>query len=139
LRSALTTRIKEAIFSIFGISQLDSINTNASPSEVSAWKASQKTKDFYKKLFTPINPDDNNSDLYITKIFGKVWPGASPSNLKIAFAITVCQIMLSEHYKKLTMSEDIVKNRLRKNLVSKYILNKFENIRIYSNILRFKY
>ena len=47
-----------------------------------------------------------------------MWPGAMLTNMKLAFTITVCQIMLSSHYEKLIIKEDIVKNRLRKNLVS---------------------
>lgn len=118
MRSNLTTRIKDAMFSVFGESQLDSINTNAAPVNVVAWKASAKTKACYRKLFTPINNDDNNNDTYISRILAKVWPGAAPTNMRLAYTITVCQIMLSDHYDKLIMSEETAKNRLKKNLVS---------------------
>jgi hypothetical protein len=104
------------MFSVFGEAQLDSINTNAPPQAVMEWKNSDKTKACYRKLFEPINDDEN--DTYIARILAKVWPGATPTNMKLAYTITVCQIMLSSHYEKLTMKEDIVKNRLRKNLVS---------------------
>src|SRR5438046_1780326 len=116
MRSALTSKIKEAMFSVFGELQLDSINTHTSSQAVMEWKMSAKTKDCYKKLFAPIN-EDNPNNTYISLILAKVWPGATPTNIKLAFTITVCQIMLSSHYKKLIIKEDIVKNRLRKNLV----------------------
>ena len=106
------------MFSVYGESQLDSINTSAAPATVAAWKASAKTKACYRKLFTLINNDDINSDTYITRILAKVQPGASPTNMRLAYMITVCQIMLSDHYEKLIISEEIVKNRLRKNLVN---------------------
>ena len=106
------------MFSVYGESQLDSINTSVASATITVWKASAKTKACYRKLFTSINNDDVNSDTYITRILAKVWPGASPTNMRLAYTITVCQIMLSDHYEKLIMSEEIVKNRLRKNLVS---------------------
>ena len=118
LRSALSSKIKDAMFSVFGEAQLDSINANASPAIVAAWKASQKTKSCYKKLFTPISDDDIN-DTYIARILTKAWPGVRmPTNLKMAYTITICQIMLSDRYDKLKIGDDIVKNRLRKNIVN---------------------
>ena len=117
MRSSLTTQIKDAMFAVFGENQLDSINTSATPADVAAWKNSIKTKQCYKKLFKPIN-DATPNETYILKILGKVWPGVLPSNIKVAYAITVCEIMLSQHFEKLTMSENIVKDRLNKNLVS---------------------
>ncbi|RIB17400.1 hypothetical protein C2G38_2187340, partial [Gigaspora rosea] len=69
LRSALTTRVKDAMFSVFGESQLDSINTNATPADVSQWKASAKMKACYQKLFKPISSDPNDS--YMSRILNK--------------------------------------------------------------------
>lgn len=117
MRSALTTRVKDAMFSVFGESELDSINTNAIPSDVSEWKSSRKTKACYQKLFMSISSDPN--DTYMSRILSKVWPSKLPSNIKLAYAMAVCQIMLNDYYEKLTMSEDTVKDRLRKNLVCK--------------------
>jgi len=113
----LTTQIKQALFSVFGENNLDSINTNVSPSKIMEWKASDKTKSCYKKLFTPISSDP--IDTYMARILAKLWPTTIPSDMKIAYAITVCQVTLSQHYEKFTMREDIVKDRLIKNLVSK--------------------
>lgn len=46
--------------------------------------------------------------------------------------------MLSEHYEKLTMKEKVVKNKLKKNLVSFFIninlFNKFEKVILILNI-----
>ncbi|RIB05316.1 hypothetical protein C2G38_2253881 [Gigaspora rosea] len=60
------------------------------------WKASEKTKSCYKKLFTPISsdPTDDPADTYMARFLGKIWPTTIPSNIK----------------------EDIMKNRLIKNL-----------------------
>jgi hypothetical protein len=109
------------LFSVFGEAQLDSINTNASPAAVAAWKASDKTKLCYKKLFAPIS-DDDPTDTYIARILAKAWPGAKMStNMKVAYTITVCQIMLNSRYDKLMLDDNIVRNRLRKNIVIYFI------------------
>ena len=52
------------------------------------------------------------------KILAKVWPSAQASNAKSAFAIAVCQTMLSSRYEKLTMKEKVLKKKIKKNLVS---------------------
>ena len=109
MRSALTSKIKEAMFSVFGESQLDSINTHASPQAVMEQKTSAKTKDCYKKLFAPIN-EDNPDNTYILLILAKVQFGATLTNIKLVFTITIYQIILSSHYEKLIIKEDIVKN-----------------------------
>jgi hypothetical protein len=105
------------MFSIFGEAQLESITSNATPTEVATWKTSTSTKSCYKKLFEKIDPNDQNSPTHMSKILVKVWPNVEPSKIKAAYAVSVCQIMLNERYEKLTMSEDIVKKRLNKNLV----------------------
>ena len=117
----MTTQIKQALFSVFGENNLDSINTNVAPSKIMEWKASEKTKSCYKKLFTPISsdPTDDPADTYMARILGKIWPTTIPSDIKVAYAITVCQVTLSQYYENFTMMENIVKNRLIKNLVSK--------------------
>jgi hypothetical protein len=103
------------MFAVFGEAQLESINSNAISSDVSAWKSSEKMKACYQKLFMPIASDPN--DTYMVRILGKVWPSKMPRNIQMAYAMAICQIMLNEYYVKLTMSEETVKKRVRKNLV----------------------
>jgi len=88
-----------------------------SPSKIMEWKASDKTKSCYKKLFTPISSDP--IDTYMARILAKLWSTTIPLYMKMVYAITVYQVTLSQHYEKFTMREDIVKDRLIKNLVSK--------------------
>ena len=103
------------MFSVFGESQLDSINTNVTPADVSEWKASTKMKECFQKLFTAISSNPN--DMYMFRILSKVWPDKLSTNIKMAYTIAVCQIMLNDYYEKLTMSKDTVKDKLRRNLV----------------------
>ena len=119
-RSQVSSKIKESIFAVFGETLLDPINTNATPQAIAAWKSSRKTKLCFKKLFAPIENDPN--DTYFTRILSRAWPTAASTNMQLAYIATVCQIMLNEHYEKLTMSDEISKNRLNKNIVSKYLI-----------------
>ena len=67
MRSGLTTRIKDAMFAVYGESQLDSINTNSPPQEVVTWKASSKTRLCYRKLFRSINALEDTGETHIKK------------------------------------------------------------------------
>ena len=116
MRSDLTTRIKDAMFAVYGESQLDSINTNSLPQEVATWKALSKTRLCYRKLFRSINALEDMGETHMQKILSKLWPSEMLSNIKVAYAISICQIMLSSYYERLIMSEEIVKNQLKKIL-----------------------
>lgn len=96
---------------------LDRINSKATPQAIANWKNSEKTKNCYQKLLTPINPD-NSDETYFMRILSSAWPSTLPTNMQLAYTLTVCQIMLNSHYEKLTMSDEITKNRLNKNIVS---------------------
>ena len=82
-----------------------------------AWKQSPKTKSYYNKLFYPIDPD-NSTETYFDQILARSWPTSAPTNMQLAFTVTVCQILLREYYEKLTMSDNITNNHLNKNIVS---------------------
>jgi hypothetical protein len=110
-------KIKESVFAVFGETLLDPINTNATPQAITDWKKSTKTKSCFKKLFKPIDAN-NADDTYFTRILARSWPASQPTNMQLAYTITVCQILLNDHYEKLTMSDEITKNRLNKNIVS---------------------
>jgi len=121
---------------------LDRINTNATLQAITEWKNSDKTKQCYRKLFTPIS-DNNPNETYFTRILSRSWPTKLPTNMQLAYTITVCQIMLNAHYEKLTMSDEITKNRINKNLVNNnnncIYVNIFKFIKINSNIFKFFY
>ena len=81
------------------------------------WKQSDKTKSCYNKLFRQIDAD-KSSETYFDRILARSWPSTTPTNMQLAYSVTVCQILLKDHYEKLTMSDEITKNRLNKNIVS---------------------
>ncbi|RHZ89911.1 hypothetical protein Glove_9g16 [Diversispora epigaea] len=51
MRGGITSRVKSAIFEIFGESQLPHIDFQSSLTEINSWKSDQRVKDAYRKLF----------------------------------------------------------------------------------------
>lgn len=102
------------MFSVFGEGLLDPINKKASAENVLEWKRSKKTKACYKLLLDKMN---NSEDTYMEQILQKIWPSGEATNYQIAFAISVCQAVLNPNNNTLSVSEDIVKRELAKNLV----------------------
>src|SRR5260364_299095 len=114
-RGTLTTKIKDAVFAVYGDSMLDKIDSYAIPEEIHNWKQSTKTKTAYSKLFSPITKDPN--DTFISRILTKVWPKRDAEDNLLAFAIGVVQALLSHKYEKITIDEKVMKDRIEKNLV----------------------
>ena len=94
LRGSLTSRIKEAVFAVFGEVSLPAVNMNTSSAELNKWK-SGPAKECYKKLFEPISEDDDQVT-YMTRILERVWADSDrASNVSVAFAISVCEELLN--------------------------------------------
>ncbi|RHZ49416.1 hypothetical protein Glove_521g44 [Diversispora epigaea] len=49
MRGGIASRVKSAIFEIFGESQLPRIDFQSSPAEINSWKSNQRVKDAYRK------------------------------------------------------------------------------------------
>ena len=84
------------MFSIFGEKNLPSIKSNASPTDILAWKRKSEIATCYRNLFKPIDNDDNSA---LSCILQKVFPNSDASNIQIAFAIAVCTTFLNPKYK----------------------------------------
>src|SRR5436189_3215690 len=108
----------DVMFSVFRDCKLSPINSNARESEIRAWKGDVATKDCFKKLFKKINPD--NPETYMSKILENLWKGGKKNRAKmqIAFAISVCEIVLNPDNPFVSINEDIIKPVLTKYLVS---------------------
>jgi hypothetical protein len=119
LRSTLTTKIKDSLFFIFG-DQLESINNKAALEKVLDWKRSDKTKLCYKRLFEKIA--DNSEDTYMSRILSKIWPSGNATHEQVAYAIAICQTVLDPICEKITISEDLVKSKIARNLVNILLL-----------------
>ena len=115
-RGSLASRIRDAMFSVFGENRLDPINTASTAFEISAWKRSPKTAKCYRLLFQPIKGDEKHS--YISRILEKLWPKSDCLQEHVAFAITVCSCFLDPDNNSIQINEYATKTSLLENKVS---------------------
>ena len=106
------------MFSVFRECRLTPINSNAKESEVKMWKSHAAVKNCYRKLFRRIDP--RKAETYMSKILDNLWKGGKKNGPKvqIAFAMSVCKTILNPNNTFVSISEDIIKPYLIKNLVS---------------------
>ena len=97
--------------------ELPSINSQASYSEIQEWKGKSTVKKCYSNLFKKIRPDQPAT--YMSKIVEKLRKeNKSPSNIQIAYAISICKMYLFPKNQPIQIAELIIKPKITKNLVS---------------------
>ncbi|RHZ72443.1 hypothetical protein Glove_242g52 [Diversispora epigaea] len=92
MRGGIASRVKSAIFEIFGESQLPRIDFQSSPAEINSWKSDQRVKDAYRNLFEVFS--DNCT--YMEIILDRVWKSKKKiSNMYIAWGVAIAQLFLN--------------------------------------------
>lgn len=119
----MASKVREALFSVFGESRLDPINTNFTSSEISKWKKSPKTAKCYQRLFKLINK--NEEFTYMSRILEKIWPKSDSSEENVAFAISICQTILNPANEAIQINEGIMKKLIKENKVIFEIFRNF--------------
>ena len=70
-----------------------------------------------QKSFRPMSEYTNIS--YMDWILERIWSDSSvPSQTQMAYAISVCQILLNLNDKHIKITKKIIKKRFRRNLIS---------------------
>jgi hypothetical protein len=101
------------MFATFNVSP---INSSATESEIKKWKQSSAKK-CYAKLFNKIKP--HSTETYMSKIIGKIWKDKRNAlKNQVAYAISVCEVILSPNNLIIQISEETTKHLLTKNYVS---------------------
>ncbi|RHZ84022.1 hypothetical protein Glove_86g201 [Diversispora epigaea] len=96
MRGGIASRVKSAIFEIFGESQLPRIDFQSSPAEINSWKSDQRVKDAYRNLFEVFS--DNCT--YMEIILDRVWKSKKKiSNMYIAWGVAIAQLFLNPKWK----------------------------------------
>jgi hypothetical protein len=106
------------MFSVFRGNNLIPINANAKDSEIKTWKSDEVVKTCYKKLFKKVSPEE--PETYMSRIIRYIWKGdrSKRPKVQIAFAISTCETILNPANSSITISEEVIKPILEKNLVS---------------------
>lgn len=125
-RGTLASKTRSAIFATFGDKNLPTINTNASPAEISKWKKTPEVALCYKKLFEKSDSTNEDSPLLLSLIIKKVLKKKG-SPTESVFVTVVCMNILNPKYSKLKLSTKSMKRKVKYYLVSFIIL-------LYNNI-----
>ena len=64
-------RVKEGLWATFGINRLKPYDKNFTREQLKNWKAQKNVRKAYNDLYTPIDPNDSNSEMFISMIIKK--------------------------------------------------------------------
>ena len=109
MRGGIVSRVKSAIFEIFGETQLPRIDSESSPAEIDLWKRDQRVISAYGKLFDNFSTEKT----YMQMILERVWRSKKISNMYIAWGVAIAQLFLNPAVKGITISEYYLKNKLK--------------------------
>lgn len=110
------------VFKEFNLPAIPAVSTALKESEIRKWKESAAVKICHEKLFKKINSPD--PETYISRILQILKGRNHLSNIQIAYAISICQILLNPDNLYIQVTESVIKPILTKNLVSIRNLNK---------------
>ncbi|RHZ89303.1 hypothetical protein Glove_16g66 [Diversispora epigaea] len=112
MRGGIASRVKSAIFEIFGESQLSRIDFQSSLAEINSWKSDQKVRHTYRKLFDVFSEDRT----YVQVILERVWKSKKRiSNMHIAWGVAIAQLFLNPDVKEIMISENLLKKQIKIN------------------------
>ena len=116
----MVAKIKSAMFSAFGEDSLPSINNNATIEEIMNWKKKKEVRKAFKKLHKKINDDDDEeTPTWCNKILQKAF--TNPDKVAkplLAFAVGAIEIILDPDNGGIRVRDEIMKSKIRKNIVS---------------------
>ncbi|GBC44826.1 hypothetical protein GLOIN_2v1834793 [Rhizophagus irregularis DAOM 181602=DAOM 197198] len=118
VRGTLSSKSREAIFSIFG-SRLPPINTNAGPSEIAKWKRKPEVKSCFEGLFKKMNPKDKNSSIVLASVIDKVLQNGH-SNAELAYVLAICSTILNPNHDEIMLKKNIMKQKVKKIFNNSY-------------------
>jgi len=110
----LVARTKQAIFHIFR--EIPKITNKAKESQIIAWKQSAPVKSCFSKLYKRVKPEDSETHLKV--IINYVFLKKEAKKIQIAFVMSICELLLDSTNNYIKLSEEVIKQRFEKNLVS---------------------
>ncbi|RGB21822.1 hypothetical protein C1646_777190 [Rhizophagus diaphanus] len=107
LRSLLTTKARDALFSYFGTFNLPPINTNIPSAKIVKWKKDPVVTLCYNKLF-----NQKGSLGVLTQILEKVFSDKYPLSLHIAFVTATLSVLLDLTSNTIQTNENTMKDKI---------------------------
>ncbi|CAB4492039.1 unnamed protein product [Rhizophagus irregularis] len=114
---SLASKVKDimyVVFKEFNLPTIPAVNTALKESEIRKWKGTPAVKNCYGNLFKKIkNPDP---ETYMSRILQILKGKNQLSNMQIAYAISICEIILNLKNLHIQVTESVIKPVLTKNL-----------------------
>lgn len=105
------------MFNVFRENNLSPITSSATEFEIKKWKQTTAVKKSYSNLFKKIRP--HFPETFMSRIIGKIWRDKrNAPKIQVAYAISVCEVILNPNNLTIQISEDTTKHLIAKNYVS---------------------
>ncbi len=119
-QGTLASKVKDVIaivFSEFNLPPIPLVNSNLRETEIRKWKENSAVKGCFIRLFKKIkNTEPGTYMSWIIQTLRK--RKKVVSKLQIAYAISICKVLLNPHNLHIQVTESVIKPYFAKNLVS---------------------
>jgi hypothetical protein len=104
-------RVKESLWSVFGINRIKPFGDNLSKEGIKAWKTSKEVQAVYDDLYSPSEPNDPSSDTYAGLIIKSVFPSEKELTQKNAmWTQAVLESIFDVGYLSTKIDNDVIES-----------------------------
>lgn len=104
-------RLKDGLWSTFGINRIKPFEDNYTKQQMRDWKNSSTVKKVHDDLYMPSDPDDQSSDTYITLIIKYVFTSEKErTNINAVWAQSVLEAIFDENHLSTKIDTEVVES-----------------------------
>jgi hypothetical protein len=97
------------LWATFGVNRITPFDENFTREQMKIWKMSSITKKAHEDLYHQINPDDENSDTYLSSIIKKVFVvGEEQTRKNAIWCQAILEIIFDENFLSSKLEADII-------------------------------
>lgn len=101
-------KVKESLWSTFGINRLKPFEDNWSKLKMKEWKQSKTTRRAHHDLYSRSDPEDDNSDTYITLIIKSVFTDKEHTDANATWTQAVLESIFDENHLSTKIDSEVV-------------------------------
>lgn len=102
-------RVKEGLWATFGINRLKPYDENFTREQLKNWKVQENVRKAYNDLYTPIDPNDSNSEMFISMIIKNVFVSTEEQTDKNAvWTQAILEMIFDEEHLSTKIDSDTV-------------------------------
>lgn len=104
-------RVKESLWSTFGVNRIKPFKDNYSKHQMKEWKQNKNVRQVYNELYSPNDPEDPESDTYIALIIKSVFTAEKErTKLNGVWVQSVLESIFDEKHLSTKIDSDVVEN-----------------------------